>query len=174
MNLVSKGLKGQVIFMELSREEQEVLDALLRELRRHPKVQEMKRYIQHGAISTYDHVERVTQMCFALNRRWKLGADEERLVRGAFLHDFYLYDWHVNDKSHRLHGYHHPDKSCANAVKYFQIGPAEQSMIRTHMWPLTISRLPCSKEAWILCLVDKYVSTAETVTMRKREKRYVD
>lgn len=160
--------------MKLSREEQRVLDGLLREWRRHPKVQEMKQYIQHGSISTYDHVERVTQMCFALNRRWKMGADEGTLVRGAFLHDFYLYDWHENDKSHRLHGYHHPDKSCANAEKYFHIGARERSMILTHMWPLTITRLPRTREAWILCLVDKYVSTVETVAMRKREKRYVD
>ena len=59
--------------MELSKEEQEVLDGLLRQWRRHPKVQEMKQYIQHGAISTYDHVERVTQMCFMVNRRWMKG-----------------------------------------------------------------------------------------------------
>lgn len=154
--------------MELSGEERTQLDDMLRALRRHPRVQEMKQYIQHGAISTYDHVERVTELCFLVNRRWKLGADEETLVRGAFLHDFYLYDWHENDKSHRLHGYHHPDKSCANAVKYFQIGAHEQDMILTHMWPLTLTRLPRSKEAWILCLVDKYVSTAETLVMRRR------
>lgn len=154
--------------MELSGEERTQLDDMLRAMRRHPRVQEMKQYIQHGAISTYDHVERVTELCFLVNRRWKLGADEETLVRGAFLHDFYLYDWHENDKSHRLHGYHHPDKSCANAVKYFQIGAHEQDMILTHMWPLTLTRLPRSKEAWILCLVDKYVSTAETLVMRRR------
>lgn len=136
--------------MKLSREEQRVLDGLLREWRRHPKVQEMKQYIQHGSISTYDHVERVTQMCFALNRRWKMGADEGTLVRGAFLHDFYLYDWHENDKSHRLHGYHHPDKSCANAEKYFHIGARERSMILTHMWPLTITRLPRTREVCLL------------------------
>lgn len=153
--------------MELTLEEQEQLDTLLRYYRAHEKVQEMKRYIQHGVISTYDHVERVTKLCFLVNRRFRLGADERALVLGAFMHDFYLYDWHVNDKSHRLHGYHHPDTSCMNAIDYFQIEEHIQQMIRTHMWPLTITRVPRSREAWILCLVDKYISTAETLMMRK-------
>ena len=127
--------------MELTSEEQSQLDALLQRFRQHAKIQEMKRYIQHGSITTYEHVERVTKLCFLINRRWHLGADERALVIGAFMHDFYLYDWHENDKSHRLHGY---------------------------MWPLTITKLPRSREAWILCLVDKYISTEETFAMRKR------
>ena len=154
--------------MELTAEERSQLDALLQHYRQHAKIQEMKRYIQHGAITTYDHVECVTQMCFLVNRRWQLGANERALVMGAFMHDFYLYDWHENDRSHRLHGYHHPDTSCENAVTYFQVGELVQHMIRTHMWPLTITKLPRSKEAWILCLVDKYISTKETFAMRKR------
>ena len=153
---------------KLTCEEQEQFDLLLRYYRQHEKIQEMKCYIQHGAISTYDHVERVARLCFLLNRRLRLGADEKALVTGAFMHDFYLYDWHENDRSHRLHGYHHPDTSCRNAVLYFQVGEHIQQMIRSHMWPLTLTKLPLSREAWILCLVDKYISTAETFAMRKR------
>lgn len=156
--------------MKLTAQEQEQLDHLLRIYRKHPKVQEMKQYIQHGTTTTYEHAERVTRMCFLLNRRWHLGADEKELIRGAFLHDFYLYDWHENDRSHRFHGYHHPDRSCENAKKYFHVGDKEQQMIQTHMWPLTLSRLPMSREAWILCLVDKYCSTAETIALRGETK----
>ena len=141
---------------------------MLARFRNNSRVQEMRNYIQHGTISTYEHCESVTELAFLLNRRLRLGADERILVTGAFLHDFYLYDWHENDRSHRLHGYHHPERSCANAVAYFQIGELVQQMIRTHMWPLTITKLPRSREAWILCLVDKYISTEETFAMRKR------
>lgn len=155
--------------MRMSDREKTHLDQLLYCFRSSPKVQEMKKYIQHGAVTTYCHAESVTRLCYLLNRRWHLGADEGILVRGAFLHDFYLYDWHENDKSHRLHGYHHPDASCANARRFFQIGKREQQMILTHMWPLTLRRLPKSREAWILCIVDKYCSAAETVWMRGKQ-----
>ena len=154
--------------MKITPQEQVQLDFMLARFRNNSRVQEMRNYIQHGTISTYEHCESVTELAFLLNRRLRLGADERILVTGAFLHDFYLYDWHENDKSHRLHGYHHPDTSCANAVAYFQIGEHIQQMIRTHMWPLTITKLPRSREAWILCLVDKYISTEETFAMRKR------
>ena len=154
--------------MELTGEEQAQLDALLQIYREHVKVQEMKQYMQHGVISTYEHVERVTRVCFLVNRRWHLGANEFALIQGAYMHDFYLYDWHENDKSHRLHGYHHPKRSCENASIYFQVEEDVRQMILTHMWPLTITRVPRSKEAWILCLADKYVSLAETLFMRKR------
>lgn len=162
--------KAGEVHMKLTDREQTELDHFLRAYRTHEKIQEMRRYIQHGAITTYDHAERVTTMCFWLNRRLHLGADERALVLGAYLHDFYLYDWHVNDKSHRLHGYHHPDTSCENAVHYFHVDQRIQQMIRSHMWPLTITRVPVSREAWILCLADKYISISETLLYRRAKK----
>ena len=154
--------------MELTPQERAHLDFLMVSLLKNPMVHEMKKYIQHGTITTYDHCLRVTEMSYMLNNRFHLGADEKILVTGAFLHDFYLYDWHENDSSHRLHGFFHPGKACINAKKYFDVDKRELDIIRNHMWPLTITRIPNSREAWTVCLVDKLCSIRETLLERKR------
>ena len=153
--------------MNLTNLERIHLNGLLEEYKRNPNVQEMKRYIQHGSISTYEHCVSVTRVSYWLNKRLHLGADEKTLVTGAFLHDFYLYDWHdTGDGSHRLHGYRHADRACDNAVKVFSVNKEIQKIIKCHMWPLNISRLPLTRAALIVCLADKYCSTIETFFMR--------
>ena len=152
--------------MKLNEVEQKHLNILLKKYREDEKVLEMKNYIQHGYISTYDHVESVTRVSYWLNKRLHLGADEKVLVEGAFLHDFYLYDWHTDSEG--LHGFYHPGITCKNAVEHFDIDSRVQNIIRSHMWPLTITCIPMSKEAWIVCMADKYISTKEPLFNRKR------
>ena len=87
--------------------------------------------------------------------------DERALMRGAILHDYFLYDWHDPDPSHRLHGYRHPGTACKNAVRDFNVGKVEQNMIRHHMFPLTPTPPTC-REGVILCIADKLVASRET------------
>lgn len=84
---------------------------------------------------------------------------------GAFLHDFYLYDWHTQPPKGILHGFAHPHIASQNATFYFQINPEVQHIIRTHMWLLTLRFLPRSKEVVVVCVANKYCSAIET-TMR--------
>ncbi|MCR5674929.1 MAG: HD domain-containing protein [Lachnospiraceae bacterium] len=140
--------------------------AQLQDLTTDEHVLEMKRYIQHGRISTYAHCEEVALASYRINRRLHLKADEKVLLRAAMLHDFYLYDWHDNDGTHPLHGYRHADQAMENAKRFFHIGETEQMAIWSHMWPLNITRLPRTREAWILCIADKLVSFEETVLKR--------
>lgn len=156
--------------MTLTREEQNQLTGMLRKYDRDEKVQEMKRYIQHGSVSTYQHCRNVTWCSYWMNRRWRLGADEQTLIAGAFLHDFYLYDWHEKDASHRFHGFTHPERACLNASKHFSLNPKVRNIIISHMWPLTLTRLPASREAVIVCIADKYCSLVETLFQRKHCK----
>ena len=143
------------------------VEKLLSDYINHPKVREMRAFTQHGSITTYDHCERVAEMSLKLNRRFRIGADEEKLAVGALLHDFYLYDWHDDDGgSHRLHGFTHPEQARQNAVEIFDIDEKEQEIIRTHMWPLTLNAIPKSREAAIVCLADKWCSLQETLFMR--------
>lgn len=136
---------------------------ILSELCQNETVRQMCRYRQHGSVSTFDHCRNVAGMSLRINRRFHLNADEGALVRGAMLHDFYLYDWHTPDASHRLHGFHHPEWAARNAVRYFNAGEKEQQIIRSHMWPLTLTKIPRCREAWIVCLADKCSAVTETL-----------
>ena len=139
----------------------------VRELIKNPHVRRMKSFTQHGRVSTFDHCQSVAKLSYRINRWLHLHADEKRLVHGAMLHDFYLYDWHAYDGgTHRLHGFHHADVAADNASRLLHVEPGVEKIIRTHMWPLTITKVPKSREAWIVCVADKVCSLNETLFCR--------
>ena len=84
--------------MRLRPDEEQRMKSILAPFKSDARVQKMKEYVQHGRISTFDHVESVTRLSFWINNRFHLGGDESVLTVGAFLHDYYLYDlaktWH--------------------------------------------------------------------------------
>ena len=90
-----------------------------------------------------------------------MNVDIKSLIRGSLLHDYFLYDWHENDKSHRLHGFKHAKTAMLNAERDFGINKIEKNMIYTHMFPLNL-RLPRYKESIILCMADKVCAIKET------------
>ena len=136
-------------------------DSLVKEIARDPKALRMKRYVQHGNVSTYEHALSVAKLSWQIDRRLRLHADRRALVRAAFLHDYYLYDWH--SRGDKLHGYHHPHLAARNAARDFGASSREQAIIRSHMWPLTLFHVPRSREAWIVAAADKICSVRETV-----------
>lgn len=148
--------------MRLRPEEEARLDSILAPIKKDSRVQSMKEYTQHGRISTFDHVEHVTKLSYWINRRFHLGANERVLSIGAFLHDYYLYDWHETDGGHGLHGFSHSNTAKENARAHFGISRHTQNVIESHMWPLTITKLPKYRESWIVCAADKYCSLLET------------
>lgn len=128
----------------------------------------MRQYIQHGCVTTYEHCMRVAAISFWLNRRLNLGCDEASLVRGAFLHDFYLYDWHQPHPEAGLHGFSHPAIALANAEQRYTLNDRERNVIRSHMWPLTLLTPPRCREAAVVCVADKMSSATETLFERQR------
>jgi uncharacterized protein len=127
-------------------------------------VQKMKTFTQHGGTSTYNHCKNISLICFKLNRKFNLKCNEKDLVIGAMLHDFYLYDWHIDKTPSRgLHGFVHPLIAEENANKHFNINNKIKNIIISHMWPLTLTRLPMSREAWLVSCIDKFCSTTEVI-----------
>ncbi len=158
----------------LTEKEKQHVRAVLGDLLSDPLVLEMKNYIQHGDVTTYDHCLSVAYRCYEIVLRRGYRVREEELLRAAMLHDFYLYDWHtVGDGSHRLHGFRHARRAAENAVRYLGVSAREGAAIDSHMWPLNPGRFPRTKEGWILTLADKEVSLFETLAGKRaeREKR---
>lgn len=125
-----------------------------------------KTIIQHGTITCYEHSLSVAEKSLLIARHLPIKISEKDLVRGALLHDYFLYDWHENDSSHKLHGFHHAARALANARRDFKLSAIEQDIIRKHMFPLNI-RPPKYPESWIVCLADKLCATGETLHRRR-------
>ena len=134
------------------------------------KFQGLKKHIQHGNVTVYEHCIHVALFALKINRKFGLNCKERDLVRGALLHDYFLYDWHDAEAPGnihpKLHGFYHPGIALKNAIKDYSLTEREMDIIRKHMWPLTLNPPRC-REAWIVCLADKYSSTLETLKIRK-------
>ncbi len=134
----------------------------------------MDNYIQHGDITTLEHVVSValSSYLFAL----KSGLDARLAARGAMLHDLYLYDWHIKDTSKRpplTHGFTHPAVAVKNAKLLYNISKREEQIIRNHMWPLTIFHIPPTREAMVVSIADKICAFRETTGTYNNSKEQI-
>lgn len=127
-----------------------------------------RRHIQHGNVTVNEHVRDVARTSLAISERLHISCSQGELIRGALLHDYFLYDWHQPDleNPHRLHGFYHPGKALQNASLEYVLTDREKDIIKKHMWPLTVVP-PKYKEAWIVTIADKWCSLRETVRLRK-------
>ena len=119
-------------------------------------------FIQHGNTTVLLHSIAVAYYSYLISsafRRKDLYKSE--LITGALFHDYFLYDWHIADKSHRLHGFYHPKKALENTRKIMELTEREQNIIIRHMFPLTLIP-PKYFESVLVCVVDKSCSVYET------------
>ena len=132
------------------------------------KYHENMSFIQHGSITVFQHCLSVAMLSVHIANvtGWKI--DRTALIRGALLHDYFLYDWHEDAKWHRLHGYTHALRSMKNAQHDFGLNRVERNMIFSHMFPLNLTHLPLYKESWILCVADKVCGSIETAKYKKK------
>lgn len=131
-----------------------------RDILQSPNMQLTRNYIQHGNTSVFEHCLRVTLLSLMLARWLGVEVDERAMIRGALLHDYFLYDWHTKDNGHKLHGFTHAQTALSNAERDFDLTQTERSIIRTHMFPLNIAPPKC-REALIVCIADKLCAIGE-------------
>ena len=147
----------------MTRGERQEFRMRIRRILAHREVRKMRKFCQHGTTSTLTHSIRVAEMSFWIRRRLPMRFRTQSLIRGAMLHDFYLYDWHNPKEAQSLHGFRHPVTALNNAKRHFDINKVEENIIISHMWPLTLFRIPRCREAMVVCLADKLCSLRETV-----------
>lgn len=130
--------------------------------------QSTRNYIQHGSIPVHRHCIDVARQSIAISQLLGIPCSERELIRGALLHDYFLYDWHDRSRENyqMLHGFYHPGIALKNASREYKLTLREKDIIKKHMWPLTVVPPRC-REAWIVTTADKYCSLLETLKLRR-------
>ena len=131
-----------------------------------------KSFLQHGSTSVYEHSVNVCKISLKIATKLNIKVDYKSLVRGSLLHDYFLYDWHIKDKSHRFHGFRHAKVALNNASREYNLNQIERNMILSHMFPLNL-KIPRYKESIILCIADKICATKETFGVLIYKFKYI-
>lgn len=146
--------------LSLGTEEEKIFENQFKSLCATTLLPRSNEFIQHGNTSCLLHSIAVSYYSLAFATFLNTKCDKESLVVGSLLHDYFLYDWHEKDSSHRLHGFFHSKKAYINASRDYNINYIEKDIIIKHMFPLTIVP-PRYKESVVVCIVDKICSLYE-------------
>lgn len=137
-----------------------ILMDCLENLSQNESFTDMQEYIQHGRTNCLLHSIAVAYFSYSAATFLHLKLNQKSLIRGALLHDFFLYDWHDPDATHKLHGFTHPKTAFENALHIWELNDIEKDIILKHMFPL-VPALPRYKESILVCVIDKICSMAE-------------
>ncbi len=146
-----------------------IFSAIVEDIMTHDLVQDMKEISQHSKhISRFDHSLYVAYTSFVICHH--LGLDAEAAARGGMLHDFHIHNARFTRSAFKLL-FTHPIHALKQSCEFFELSKREKNIIESHMWPITISRLPKSREALIVNFVDTYCAMLEMVGYYKRSKK---
>lgn len=120
-----------------------------------------KQHRHHIKSNVYDHSIKVAWLCYRHCKRYGIDVNLREVVRGALLHDLYLYDRHDRHPSHRHHGTRHPRRALENARRiYADLSETECDIILHHMFPLTWPA-PRTREGRLVCFYDKLAAIGD-------------
>lgn len=127
----------------------------------------LKDFPHHGS-DVFSHNLKVAWISYVAAKRLKLKTAE--MVRGALLHDFFLYNWRKRGNYDEFlpHGFTHPAVSVKNSERVFgRLTSREKDIIIKHMWPLTIIP-PRYIESFLVSFIDKIVAGQEILKIIKK------
>lgn len=129
----------------------------------HEEYQRM-RAIPHHHGSVFEHCLDVAYASYKASAA--LNLDVVSTIRGALLHDFYLFKFKKREGKNLLaesyrHSRNHPKIAKTNASLYFELNKKEIDIITNHMFPVG---LPRSMEGWITTFMDKTLAIKEYTT----------
>ena len=128
-------------------------------------LEQIAHFPQHGSTTRLMHSVAVAYYSYRLARVSRLSFHWEELVRGALLHDYFLYDSQDGDPAHKWHWTRPPAVAAENAKKELPLTAIEEDTIRRHMFPLTV-KPPKYREGVVVSLVDKACSVYEFFSRR--------
>ena len=147
---------------ERERQLRQEIRAVAPDILRSKNFRSTRSHVQHGNMTVNDHSMNVAKYSLAISEKLHIPCEKKDLIRGALLHDYFLYDWHEKNAGHRFHGFTHPGTALKNAQEDFRLTPVEQNIIARHMFPLCPIPPRC-REAWLVCVADKYCALLETL-----------
>ena len=151
----------------ISRDEQLKIWRFYISFRTNPILNKLLNTKQHRTSNTYRHVSLVAKKAVQYALKRNLDIDYYSLIRGAFLHDLYFYDWRKNKDKAFHHLTRHPQEAYENAKQYFDLNETEKDIIISHMWPITPFRFPKTKEGRIVMWIDKVTTWKEVFSKQK-------
>ena len=123
---------------------------------------QLNNYRHHLVYTTLQHSVHVARTSHALSKALHIPVDETAMLRGALLHDYYLYERAEQGLGVSSHYAQHPSVALKNAERDFVLSPIEKNIILSHMWPVNFRERPRSREAWLVSIADKLCSVWES------------
>lgn len=123
----------------------------------------IKGIIHHG-ITRYDHCMRVAYFSYKTSKF--LNLDYKEVTEAALLHDFFIDEVNTKNKFEQLTK--HPEYALENAKKYFKLTAKQEDIIKTHMFPVTLTP-PKYIESWLVDIIDDAAAIYEKTSTTKNE-----
>lgn len=137
--------------------------SIIEEILENKEFNKTKNIVHHG-ITRYAHSMRVAYYTYQVTKALHL--DYQEATTAAMLHDFFLDEVEEDNSVAKLT--RHPSYAVANAKKHFSISEKQEDIIKTHMFPITLTP-PKYLESWIVDIIDDLAAIYEKTHSVKKE-----